>query len=708
MPKFTLGGKHFWTPVGMDVQEQLLDVVGDSLVIRTAEPERTAINGTQRYIMDYSGWSKGIGWRTQDRRSGRGVGAPRDSTWDTRFPVLQLGLLPEVETHAAPADHLVRYISWGNDLYGVFEENYASGSSTVMTPTLRVWNASTDTWDAAATIITEDEQTDNDKGGRVFDAITHKQNIFVLTNNIDLNNSEAEAGGARSYVLRLSSDASSFGDTAVLSTRRLITSAIHRRNLSTDDNGRLLDMTDTLMVALREDADSQDSGINKILIYYSTNSGTGWTAGAVILSGYGPKAFVRWRNPYSDPPGADIPVLVTAEGVYRVDVGGTTFELIYALDGNASNGRGAVVGQDNGLIIGLGEGGRVVLYVTEDGGLEARGSGDPGDGLVATRQGHVTAIAAPAMPWYFLAYGGSTASTKAGIFAVEYTWQNDPVTGRLFQPWHSISQHTAANQVIPALVFSSQNDQTPRLHYTVDGASASLAYHLTHPLDDESQTGIAHKRLASSTIEFARENFGDAHTAKNILRSRVDAEGLGTSDSTEYIEHEYGIDDAVATTVTNFGNFISTDKELFFGKTLQNITGSSEAGTPIGISAHSIRHLFTGNRTSGDSSLGPKVHEFEVIARNKINFLKRFLLPIDITLTALNRGTGGSAAQVLSDIETLQTTVPLLPFVWGDRGPYYVDISPPSGRLMLSPTGESGSDSGVETGIIQIMVEEVQ
>jgi hypothetical protein len=644
-----------------NVQPYPVEQYGQAII--TGSPAR--VNETKLRKLIFKQWYKwGIGWHTGDPLTGRAIGgAARDATVDTRFPVLMNSILHEAQTHASPADHIQAYVNFKGNFYGFFEEDYVGGSPTVMTPTMRVWNAGTDTWDAAATIITENEGTDNEKGGRVFDAIVHKSAIFVLTNNIDLAAADDQPNGVTSYVVRISTNASSFADTAGTHAHfayRLIPTAVYRRNTPSDDYGRLLDMGNTLMVAMFEDSNAIHSSINQIRILYTVDSGANWVAGAIIPSGHGPKAFVRWRDPYSSPVGADIPVLVTAEGLYRVDADGTTFDLIYALDGNVNNGRWTAVGQDGGLIIGLGSGGRVVLYINPSGGVEVRGSGDPGDGLVAARRGHVNYVLTPSLPWYFLAYGGHASGEQASIFAVDYKWQTDPVTGKLFQAWHSMYLEANANIDLYVLGYSSADDSTPRLHFALEHASSAEMYHLEQPIDNELQSGVTHKRAVTSFIEFPEENGGDPHTPKNILRARVDAEDLSGTDAGEYIENEYGINKADWTNVSNLGYFVSGDKELLLGRTQQNVTGQTEAGSSTGIAAYSIRNKLIFNRDAGDNTQTPKVNEYELTIETKLPRKQGFQVVVDIGLTVEHEG--GNEDDVRTNIDTVIDSVPLVSF----------------------------------------------
>ena len=99
----------------------------------------------------YDNWDKtGIGWRKNRRRTGRGVGGMWKSTSETRFAESAYnGLMEAAQTHAGPADHVRRYVNFNGSLFGVFEEEYASGA--INTAVTRKFNGGTDTWDDSDT-----------------------------------------------------------------------------------------------------------------------------------------------------------------------------------------------------------------------------------------------------------------------------------------------------------------------------------------------------------------------------------------------------------------------------------------------------------------------------------------------------------------------------------------------------------------------------
>ena len=105
---------------------------------------------------------QGIGWSSMDRQGNRGVQGLRDATADTRFHPVTLGRLNESQTHASPSDHPRAYANFLSDFYGLFEQDYASGSlgcvcvakwspDTWTTPDCPLFNAASSTADAVYT-----------------------------------------------------------------------------------------------------------------------------------------------------------------------------------------------------------------------------------------------------------------------------------------------------------------------------------------------------------------------------------------------------------------------------------------------------------------------------------------------------------------------------------------------------------------------------
>jgi hypothetical protein len=627
------------------------------------------------------GWDQGIGFSRLRRDRGYAINGMRDATANTMHSSqITLNTLHESQTHADPAEHPKVFLRFKGDFWGIFEEDYASGEDTGVFA--RLYGSSSDDWTGGGTISTWSSA--NAKGIRVWDAVVHKDDIYVSVGGDLVGPQEI-----RTRVLSSANGASwsDPGNTGADSGNYLSTT-ITRRNNFDDDYGRLLDFGNTLMQALR--------GSSEVRVYYSVDEGANWTRGATIPSGDGPKAFVNWRDPFSNPIGAESPTLITAEGVYRVDAGGTTFNLIYELDGNPNNGRRAAVGQDGGLIVGLGNGGRIVLYVTAAGGITVRGMGDPGDGLVAARQGHVNYVLAPALPWYFLAYGGHASDQQASIFAVEYQWRENALTGKPYQVWHSMYLEADDDVDLYLLGFSSEDDGTPRLHFALEGAAAAEMYHLENPVTDP-VSGVTMKYQPGSSntqyVEWAEDDLSDPHSSAAVYRVLAEADDLSASTSGEYIAAHYGLDGAAWNNVS-LGNFLSGDKDLDPGTSSR------------GVSAKTFRLRMELNRDGGDTTQTPKLKEVEVQSRNKMVLLERYgNLAIDLGLTAQQERI--TPFEVFTRLRADIISVTSLGFTLGSRwSEQQVEVVGFEAALDSLDKGVSVESQEV-SGVVNLTVEEV-
>tara|TARA_Y100000310_G_scaffold38739_1_gene36238 strand:- start:496 stop:2574 length:2079 start_codon:yes stop_codon:yes gene_type:complete len=688
--EFRLGGKQFSTPPGEGITPYIIDVLAQPQ--REGSITRQDNRKIQRLVFDnWTAW--GIGWPRMRRDKGSAISGMRDATALTLHSEgITPGILNNAQTHASPANHIRRYVNFLGDFWGIFEEDYAADAITDIV--CRKFGSASDDFTGGGTVSSGGE---NAVGQRVWDATVHKGRIVVLHNDtIAGSGTTAED----SYSISDSPDGATFterrGTGFASYSDAGLTTTITRRNNFDDDMGRVLDFGNTLMVALYDLV-----GDSVIHVSYSVDQGANWTDGAQVFSGDGPKAFVRWRNPFSSP-SADSPVLITAEGVYRVDSAGTTFDLIHPLDGNPNNGRWAVVGQDGGLYIGLGDGSLRVLYITSPGVVEVRTSGR---GLLpAARQGHINCMIAPSLPWLIVTYGGHAGDKQSSIFAIDYQWQKDPATDRVFQPWHSMYLEADDDIDLYMLGYSTEDDATPRLHFALEHASTAEMYHLEQPFANP-LSGVSQQFQSSSYIEWAEDDLADPNADSLLLSAGVDADNLSITDTREHIEHEYGLNGDVSTTVSDFGKYVSGDKQLFFGRTNQNIGSSADAGKSEGISAKTVRHRLILNRGAAGSSSRPLLKEFEVQAKAKQELLIGYRVPVDLeALTSVQR----DSEQVISDIESVLTSVTLVEFEYGKSGIKLVEAVPSSALFEHFVDGERMRFSGRRTGTAVLFLEEVK
>ncbi|MCB7128063.1 MAG: hypothetical protein J3T61_00805, partial [Candidatus Brocadiales bacterium] len=504
-----------------------VDSILQSYVNRLSTPFRTTgvqvrsdDSSINRYI--HSAYPKGIGWQEMHRDSGRGVGGLLDSTCWTVDSVVALAKLHETQTHADPAEHLIKAVLFKGDLWGLFEEDYATDELTEVAS--RKFGATSDDWTGGSTVSVSNN---NALGSRGFDIVVHKGKLYVLNNGAGGTSWTSTAEDV--YGIRSSSDGITWANVTgtgfpdSTTTNQYLTTTITRRNNVTlfDDMGKLLSFGNTLLAAIYRHPDGVN-GDSLVEVISTTDEGTNWASDVTIPSGDGPKAFVDWY----DLAGARSPVLITAEGVYSIDTANNTFDLIYELDGDPNNGRWAAVGNDGALYVGLGSGELLRIAITDIGHLDVITVGPPGDGFVTARQGHVNWILKTPSKWLLVAYGGHAANKNASIFMIDISvLLTDPETGNKFMPWFHMYQHGTANVDIVTLAYSTEDDATPRFHMALEGSTADTLQHIEEPITNI-KTSTTIKYQTDGIIRIPADDLGDPQTTAMVLTGLVDADDL--------------------------------------------------------------------------------------------------------------------------------------------------------------------------------------
>jgi len=672
----------------------VVDRVVQGYVSRLSSPFRT--RGVQvrtddasvgRYV--HPAFPLGIGWERAKRDSGRGVGGMLDSTCWTALGPVALGKLQETQTHADPAEHFKKAVNFKGDLWGLFEEDFAAEQTSVIS---RLYGASSDNWTGGG-VITND--TNTAQGRRGWDMVVHKSSLFVLHNGgagSGSNGTEVRYGISSSADGATWADASGTNWPDAGSGDDYLTTTLTRRNNFDDDMGRLLPFGNALLAAIFRHP-SSTNGDGLIEVFSTTDSGSNWASDVTIPSGDGPKAFVDWYNLSV----ARSPVLVTAEGIYAIDISADTFELIYALDGDPASGRWAEVGNDGALYVGMGGGSILRLAITDTNTLTVINIGPPGDGLVAARQGHVNYMLKTPTEWLMVAYGGHASGKKASIFMIDTSvLLTDPETGKRFMPWHHMWQDSTGDLDIVAMAYSTEDDATPRLHFAVEGTAASINYHIEEPFAHPNQSSTV-KYQATSVLRLPDDDLGDPQTNATILQALVDADALSADTDDEYIELRYGVDGASDT--TDLGDFLSGSIALSFA------SGVGVAARRIGIKLSFYR--------GSTSTNTPKMNEFELQAHHVLLDKRSWEFTIDINATATGETSPNLVSNtdihetIISALETVAEIPTLVTFTAGGMTQALVKV--PNDRapvFNLSVVDSNKNRRGYRTGTITVRVEE--
>jgi hypothetical protein len=546
------------------------------------------------------------------------------------------------------------------------------------------------------------------EGIRGFDMIVHKGSLRVVASQGSTETAYSVFSSTDGDTWT-ESDGTGWPSTAYLST------TVTRRNNFDDDGARQLDFGNTWMVAIYEDPASSGGSISQIRIVYSVNAGSNWTAGAVIPSGSGPKAFIVARDELTVGNPAT-PILITAEGIYRVDAGGTTFDLLLPLDGDPNNGRWASLGMDGAIWCPLGSG-PILHYDIVGQNARLIEFIEPQEGLVTGRQGYAHMLSTPSLPFVLVAYGGQAASKTGSVFAIGYTPEFDESTGKRQWPWHSMYSEANANIDLHAVGYSTEDDATPRLHFALEHASSDEMFHLELPFTDPSSGQTTMKFQADSFIDLPEEDFGDPHADTAVLRAVADVAGdISSADTGQYVPLEYGVNgaawnDNAEAESTFIGNFVSNDKILFVGKTRQNESGETETGTPVGISAKTWRTRLHLKRDSTNTNFA-QIREFQLEGVNALLDLLGWRIPIDLEATAIDQNT--DVETIRTRIDTIRKSIVSVAFLWGSSSgastTYYVAAVPTGGAslngiepnaLGIGGTAQRTSKGGVELLVLE-------
>ena len=658
-----------------------------SSAIRTVGvQQRQDDTSVNRYVSP--SFPKGIGWHRARRDTGRGVGGLLDSTaWTMRGPVANGKLFhTQSISNGNEGDHLKKYLVYKGNLYALLEEDYSTGSTRGRTD---IFGGGDDTWDGG----NETGSASGTAGFRIFDACVHKASMFyVATLEGDDTEYEIESSTGGGW-----STASGTGFPS--SSNNYMTTAKVRRNAFDDDFGRILSFGNTLVTAIYLDPDSTN-GTGNIAIWSTTDSGTNWANDCTIPSGDGPKALVDWYDLGLN----RSPVLVTAEGIYSIDLANNVFSLMYALDGDSNNGRWATVGNDGALYFGLGSGPIMRMALTDSNTLDVMNVGPPGDGLVTDRQGHANMIVTTPSEWLLVAYGGHSADHYASIFAIDTSViLKDEETGKRYMPWHSLYKYRVADKDITNIIYSTADDGVPRVHMAIEGANVSVVEHIEYPFDNPTQnTSIQYQE--SSVLRLPDDDLGDPQSNTMILQAMVDADDLGAGSGgsggsgDNHIEFRYGIDGA-SDSGTSLGDFLSGQKTLSFG------SGAGISAKRIGINL-----LF--DRDDSPNTETPLLHEFELQGQNVYLDKKAWDFTIDIGATARDFSPTVSANEkaeevIISNIETVAQSTTLVTFTSGRMTQTRVRV-PNEGAPVFNLTVEDSflDDPGYRTGFVTLRVEE--
>ena len=514
----------------------------------------------------------------------------------------------------------------GGHAYHTATRKYAQRTTTTMSETL----TGSDAWAHVAAGVKA--ATGGGKVNILLDMLVHKNQMIALY-----------AEGDSHYVARANKIDSLTADWSLGNGTQITTGLLDNVVTSGEDidAGLLAHAGGELIAALWHESEGT------ITFYSSADAGNTWTDENIdIGSGNGPTACVV----YPDIDGVDKLYLGTAEGIWMIDTSPSTwtFEFIHAMSFSTDNCRDMTIHQ--GAIWfaeGIDDSSPAPIYrMTVQGDSRVIESGyglNFGDGVPDDLFGPVKRMKSSGDFLYISVGGGATSGKIARLLC----WNGFG--------WHHLHKHSAANKIIEWIDIGTEDDGKSRLHFAArvsntESAPQFLGYANTNP---SSVTGLIKRAdlsgTASGHIELPYYDFGVPQENKNFTAVHVIADNLtsGATSSDVFVEVEYGVNGAAKT--TDLGNFTSGTSKVAFA------SGAGVSGKNIGFTLKFNR----GSTNTDTPALKDLVVEGYVVPTTAYEHN----LTIDLEQTATD--TGQSVETVISNLQTLISTVTLVDFKFG-------------------------------------------
>jgi len=513
----------------------------------------------------------------------------------------------------------------GGHAYHTATRKYAQRTTTTMSETL----TGSDAWAHVAAGVKA--ATGGGKVNILLDMLVHKNQMIALY-----------AEGDSHYVARANKIDSLTADWSLGNGTQITTGLLTNVVTSGEDidAGLLAHAGGELIAALWHESEGT------ITFYSSADAGNTWTDENIdIGSGNGPTACVV----YPDIDGVDKLYLGTAEGIWMIDTSPSTwtFEFIHAMSFSTDNCRDMTIHQ--GAIWfaeGIDSSSPAPIYrMTVQGDSRVIESGyglNFGDGVPDDLFGPVKRMKSSG-DFLYISVGGSAANRNARLLC----WNGNG--------WHHMHKHGTANKIIEWIDIGTEDDGKSRLHFAArvgdtESAPQFLGYANTNP---SSVTGLIKRAdlsgTASGHIELPYYDFGVPQENKNFTAVHVIADNLtsGATSSDVFVEVEYGVNGAAKT--TDLGNFTSGTSKVAFA------SGAGVSGKNIGFTLKFNR----GSTNTDTPALKDLVVEGYVVPTTAYEHN----LTIDLEQTATD--TGQSVETVISNLQTLISTVTLVDFKFG-------------------------------------------
>lgn len=406
-----------------------------------------------------------------------------------------------------------------------------------------------------------------------------------------------------------------------------------------------------------------------------------------ISSGGGPKGVaVLVRG------GRELLYVGTREGIYEVDTLNAPWAIrkVVDLEPHDDNCR-RMTTHENKIWFGLGVDNDTpapIWTLDSSGNVDTAQGLDVDDGLTADSAGPVRWMKSGG-GFLYVSTGGSDGTTSR--------------TSRIFchngEGWHSVRKHTSTNEKLEWLELSSDDDNTPRLHYAVrTGTSVSNTKHLEHPNTNPS-SGILIKRELNGIIDFPWIDGGMPSIDGIFLNAGIAAGDLSATNSDQFINMDFA-KDGEARAANDLGDFLLATKALQWPK-------GANAGTGI-----STRELSARLNLIRDASVNTDTPKFRSLAIDYVkdpDTVESWRVTIDLVETARLQETG--VENIITRLQTARDLGTLPTFSYGNSGTKFVKVFIPEWEEeVIEDASEGGvaapNTAAIRKGKVEVTLEE--
>ena len=442
-----------------------------------------------------------------------------------------------------------------------------------------------------------------------------------------------------------------------------------------------------------------DESPGTIDAFKSTNLGVAWTAAGTVMAPC-PNG-IHGSAVYYDLNGDVAPVFTVDDAVYAYDTSASALHKLVTLPTDSNNGKICQVWANpynNGLeslYISLATG-EIIEYTYSSSGNQVKILNFNLFGALDADMSGYGIYAVSSNDWLLFSYGGSAAGKKAWIGA--YSGQGSVGDDRS-AGFHFVFQNDTANREIDWMHLSAADDGNMRLHFQERlGATTHSTEFILNPLSHP-DSGVTINYAASGVQDRPRLDMGFPFDNAAFFEVGLEADDLGSDTDGEYINLDYGVNDA--TPSTDIGNILSGSRKL------QIASGAGVEGREIQIRENYAR--------SGTTTSTPKGYDMELTYKKKLNktsagndesdSYRRWTMDVDIVQTANQENRNAQA--VLGDLYEAEGNTIGQAFTCALFGTRYVDVKVVALRHGLSMVSDETRAEASKVATVTLQLDEV-